>query len=117
MRRDPRVWLTDILQACDLITEFTRLKTFNDYVSDALLRSAVERQLGIVGEAVRSAVRDDPSLATRITGTAAIIAFRNVLTHAYGAVDHATVWGIVERRVPLLRNEVERLLAEFRTPS
>ena len=40
-----------------------------------------------------------------------IIAFRNQLTHAYSAVDHATVWGLLERRVPHLHAEVTRLLA------
>jgi uncharacterized protein with HEPN domain len=32
------------------------------------------------------------------------------LTHAYSAIDHRTVWGVLERRVPLLRSEVEPLL-------
>jgi uncharacterized protein YutE (UPF0331/DUF86 family) len=42
-------------------------------------------------------------LATKITDVPAIIAFRNQLTHAYSAVDHRTVWGLLERRVPQLR--------------
>jgi uncharacterized protein with HEPN domain len=47
-----RKYLFDIVQACDLLTQFTKGKTFTDYSADALLRSAVERQLGLIGEAL-----------------------------------------------------------------
>jgi uncharacterized protein with HEPN domain len=110
MPRDPRAWLADIVTACDLLIEFTSGKTFADYAGDPLLRSGVERQFEIVGEALRVALQHQPLLAANITDARAIIAFRNQLTHAYGAVDHATVWGLLERRVPQLRAEVTRLL-------
>lgn len=111
MPRDPRAWLADIVTACDLLVEFTSGKTFTDYAGDALLRSAVERQFEIVGEALRVTLQHKPELAANITDVRAIIAFRNQLTHAYSAVDHATVWGLLERRVPQLQAEVTRLLA------
>jgi uncharacterized protein with HEPN domain len=111
MPRDPRAWLADIVAACDLLMEFTSGKTFSDYAADPLLRSAVERQFEIVGEALRVTLQHQPELAANITDARAIIAFRNQLTHAYSAVDHATVWGLLERRVPQLRTEVTGLLA------
>lgn len=110
MPRDPRAWLLDIVVACDLLADFTRAKSFDDYAADALLRSAVERQLEIIGEALRVAVQHRPVFATQITDVPAIIAFRNQLTHAYSAIDHRTVWGLLERRIPFLRSEVEALL-------
>ncbi|MEO7272913.1 MAG: DUF86 domain-containing protein [Vicinamibacterales bacterium] len=99
------------MTACDLLVEFTSGKTFTDYAGNALLRSAVERQFEIVGEALRVTLQHQPELAGNITDVRAIIAFRNQLTHAYSAVDHATVWGLLERRVPQLQAEVTRLLA------
>lgn len=110
MPRDPRAWLADIVAACDLLIEFTTGKTFTDYAADSLLRSAVERQFEIVGEALRVALQHRPELAANITDARAIIAFRNQLTHAYSAVDKATVWGLLERRVPQLRADVTRVL-------
>ena len=94
MPRDPRAWLADIVAACDLLIAFTRGKTFTDFEGDPLLRSGVERQFEIVGEALRVALQNRPELAAKITDARAIVAFRNQLTHAYSAVDRATVWGL-----------------------
>ena len=49
MQRDPRTYLFDMRQACDLISEFTAGRTLDQYQTDALLRSAVERQFQILG--------------------------------------------------------------------
>ena len=46
-------YLSDIHTALILIEEFTKSTTdFNDYCLDLKTQSAVERQLGIIGEAV-----------------------------------------------------------------
>ncbi|MEU7479468.1 hypothetical protein AB0A63_26005 [Lentzea sp. NPDC042327] len=42
MRRDPRAYLWDAVRATELLAEFSDGKSFADYVSDAMLRSAVE---------------------------------------------------------------------------
>lgn len=51
MRPDPRAYLWDALRAAELVSDFTDSRTFADYQADAMLRSAVERQFEIVGEA------------------------------------------------------------------
>ncbi|MCR3746282.1 hypothetical protein LX88_000220 [Lentzea californiensis] len=43
MRRDPRAYLWDALRAAELLAEFSRGKSYTDYLADAMLRSAVER--------------------------------------------------------------------------
>lgn len=52
MRPDPRAYLHDVQKAIDLLSEFTAEKTFADYASDSLLRAGVEREFGIIGEAL-----------------------------------------------------------------
>ncbi len=54
--RDVRKYLFDMAEACRLIDEFIAGRSFDDYQADAMLRSAVERQLEIVGEALNQAL-------------------------------------------------------------
>jgi hypothetical protein len=50
MQRDPRVFLWDAREAGQRVMDFVAGRTREDYLADVLLRSAVERQLTIVGE-------------------------------------------------------------------
>ena len=81
-----------------------------------MLRSAVERQFEIIGEALNQALSVDPTLRSQVTGASSIIAFRNRLIHGYATVAHETVWGIVQTRLPLRRQEVAALLSVARGP-
>jgi uncharacterized protein with HEPN domain len=78
-----------------------------------VLRSAVERQFMIVGEAINRIKRDDPMMLDQRTRVGPLVAFRNILVHAYELVDDAKVWQIVEIHLPLLRQEVEELLTPW----
>jgi uncharacterized protein with HEPN domain len=110
MRREIRKYLFDIVQACELLEQFTSGKAFTDYAADPMLRSAVERQFEIIGEALNQAIRLDPSLSGQITRTGRIIAFRNRLIHGYASVADDLVWGVIETSLPLLHREVAALL-------
>jgi uncharacterized protein with HEPN domain len=77
-------------------------KSFNDYASDALLRSAVERQFEIVGEALNNLPKVDAQLASSIPDLRRIVAFRNVLINGYATIDDALVWQVLSTRVPAL---------------
>jgi uncharacterized protein with HEPN domain len=52
MARDSKAYLWDARAAADAIAAFVAGRTFEHYKSDLLLRSAVERQFEIVGEAL-----------------------------------------------------------------
>lgn len=57
MAPDAGKYLWDALQAASRVQRFAGGKTFDDYLADEVLRSAVERQLEIVGEALSSFAR------------------------------------------------------------
>ena len=73
------------------------------------MKSAVERQFEIIGEAL---ARLDPETASRISEYRRIIAFRNILIHGYAQIDERLVWDVLEARLPPLAQEVNSPLGE-----
>jgi uncharacterized protein with HEPN domain len=103
-----RKYLSDILSAIDLIEEFlSGISEFQDYQSDSKTRSAVERQLGIIGEAINK-YRQEGNL--ELPQSQNIVQFRNRLIHAYDSIDDSIVWVIVKNHLPGLKEEVIELL-------
>lgn len=114
MQRDERAYLNDIIEACAAIERALSGVDLATYRADRLVRSAVEREFIIVGEAVAALSRVSPQAFARITHARRIVDFRNQLTHEYPSVDDAVVWLIAEHDVSVLRGECAVLLAAVR---
>lgn len=110
MRPESRKLLQDGLDACDAVLRFVRGLTLDDYLGNELVRSAVERQFEIIGEAMGRLRQADGAVAQRIPDLARVVDFRSVLIHKYAGVDDRIVWGIVEGKLPALRAAIEALL-------
>ena len=105
-----RKYLYDIQEACELLDRFTQGKSLDNYVADALLRSAVERPFEIIGEAIKQMLKLNPDLSASISVHQRIIAFRNRLIQGYADIAHDVVWGILESNLPKLRKEIREIL-------
>lgn len=99
MQPESGAFLWDAHRAAVLIATFVDGKEQADYADDAMLRSAVERQFEIVGEALNRLSRVDPDTASRIEDLPRIVAFRNVLIHGYATIDDAIVWQVATDRI------------------
>src|SRR5688500_5013968 len=104
--------LYDMKHAAARIARFVTGKEFDDYLNDELLRSGVERQFEIIGEAMTRLMKQDRALAESISEFRKIAGFRNALVHGYDTIDDETSWGIVTKKLPILRAELELLLKE-----
>lgn len=110
MRLETMKLLEDIRQASERILGFTYDKSLRDYSADALLRSAVERQFEIIGEALNRLVKTAPDVADQIDHHQRVIAFRNILIHGYDIVEDAVVWEVATDHLPTLYKQVQALL-------
>ena len=105
MTEQGKKYLSDILRAIDLIDQFsTATVTYSDYLTDLKTQSAIERQLSIIGEAVNKFDKLYPDLS--LENARKIVGFRNRLIHAYDAVDPSMIWAIIQKYLPLLKDEV-----------
>ena len=113
MPHDPEKYLYDVRSSCEFLLQFTAGRTVGDYEQDRAFRSAVERELQIIGEAVMQLHGVAPHLAARLSDCQKIIGFRHVLVHGYDSLQPATVWDVVEVKLAVLLREVQSLLAEL----
>ena len=101
-------YLVDIILSIELIDDFfINCPSFIDYKSDLKTKSAVERQLIIIGEVINKIKKTDD---TELSYSKEIINFRNRLVHAYDSIDDTIVWAIKHNHLPKLKTEVEALL-------
>ncbi|MGA2085730.1 MAG: HepT-like ribonuclease domain-containing protein [Terracidiphilus sp.] len=112
MQREAKAYLWDIANSTASIRAFTAGKDLNAYLQDELLRAAVERKFGIVGEALSQLLRNFPLYRNKITLAGDVIAFRNQIVHGYANVRDDIVWEIVQVYLPRLQREVAELLEE-----
>ena len=109
MTEQGKKYLSDILRSIELIEQFTAtVNNYNDYSADLKTQSAVERQLGIVGEAVNKFDKLFPE--STLENARRIVGFRNRLIHSYDAVDSSMIWAIIKRHLDPLKAEVTELI-------
>lgn len=111
MQPESTALLWDVQKAAVRVTSFVEGLTAESYAQDELRRSAVERQMLIIGEALNNLRRSDPATAAQIPDLVRIIGMRNVLAHGYAVVEDAVVWRAATTRIPTLLSVVESLLA------
>jgi uncharacterized protein with HEPN domain len=116
MRRDPRAYQWDAVKAAEAAQRFTLGKTYEAFVEHDLVRSAVERQLEIVGEALAQLAKVDLQTSAKVPDLRRIIAFRNILVHGYAGIDYTAVWRLIQDKLPELVANLKALGAEGAPP-
>jgi uncharacterized protein with HEPN domain len=109
--RDLRNRLQDILDAISQI-EVERRKGKAAFEGSPLIQVWMVHHLMIIGEAVRSI---DPALRQRYPTIPwrQVAGMRNILVHDYFRINEALVWETVDKDVPALKTEIERILSEL----
>ena len=108
MTERAKKYLFDILFSIEAIEEFLKDIDFIKYQDDLKTKSAVERQLGIIGEAVNKFSKENTVF--ELQNSREIVNFRNRIIHAYDSVDDSIVWAIKSNHLPILKTEIEKLL-------
>ena len=113
MKREPLAYLADILESCEAIDSALFGLEVEDSLVSRLVRSSVEREFTIIGEAVLGLSRKAPDVFASITGARRIVNFRNRLTHEYQSVDDELVWGLAKGGLQILRVECQALVSQL----
>jgi len=106
--RDDRERLLDVQEAIERIERYTA-RGQEAFERDELIQTWVIHHLQIIGEAARalspSFLQQHPEVPWP-----QIIGMRNILVHHYFGIDVAVVWSVVERDLPLLKQQMASML-------
>jgi uncharacterized protein with HEPN domain len=104
--------LEDAESACTRIQDFLKEVSLDTFLASQFLRSAVERKLEIIGEALGMAAKDDDSLQEIITDLPRIVGLRNRLIHGYDSVDPELGWDVVKSKIPSLKHQLTLIIGK-----
>jgi uncharacterized protein with HEPN domain len=78
--------------------------SFEDYEKNILVKSAVQWQISVIGEALNNALKMDDTL--NISNARKVVNMRNKLIHGYDDVEDNVVWNVIVKYIPMLTNEI-----------
>ena len=109
MNLEIKKYLFDINESIDSIEKYLgKERDFKRYLSNKMMRRAVEREFEIIGEAMSKIEKIDSKV--QISSKKQIINMRNRVIHGYDKIDDEIIWGTIVKHLPKLKNEVNKLL-------
>ncbi len=113
MKKDDSVYINDILESISKIEEYSAGKNESDFLEDTQLQDSITRRLEIIGEAAKGIPAETRSKSAK-TPWKQIAGMRDVLIHAYAAVNIARIWKVVQDDLPALKKEMMKLKQDMK---
>lgn len=110
--RDKQKYLSDMRDRATFVVEVLGERSQEDLNSDRILRSAIERELSVLGEALYQLHQLDPQLAEKIDNWREIIRFRHVLVHGYSILKMDMIWDVAMDDLTPLIQQLDVLMAD-----
>jgi uncharacterized protein with HEPN domain len=109
--RPEKLYLTDIVEAAEAIERFLMGDSFQEFEQNEMMNSAVLQKLTVIGEAAAHLPKEFTKRFPEVPWVD-IISFRNIAVHEYFAVRWDIVWVAATEEVPVLKEQVEKILQD-----
>jgi uncharacterized protein with HEPN domain len=84
--------------------------TFDQFLENRMAQRAVERDFGIIGEALKQADQNFPGKLHSLSGLSNAARFRDRLAHGYFSIRQEIIWDVVKEELSPLHSAIKKLL-------
>ena len=111
-KREPLLYLQDILTSLSRIKDYTKGLSFEDFSNDWKTIDAIVRNLEIIGEAARNMPEEVLEKYPDIPW-GGMVSMRNKIIHEYFGVDMDILWKTIQEDLEPLKNKIEEMVKEY----
>jgi len=112
MKRDYKLFIKDILECINKIDNFVGEMSFDEFMRDEKTKSAVVRELEVMGEATKNIPKSIREKYKNLPWSQ-IAKTRDKIIHFYFGVDYEVIWEVVKKRLPEIKAVIERIFKEL----
>lgn len=112
MKKDPKIFLSHILESIEEIEKNTRNLTQDEFLTNTTIQDAVIRRLEIIGEAAKNLPRSFRDKYPEIEWRK-IAGLRDVIAHEYFGLSLKLIWKITQKNISELKTKIKQLTEKF----
>lgn len=110
MHKPPETYIQHIQECVLSIFEYTSKMSEEEFIADRKTQDAVIRNLEVMGEASKKLDSLYKSKFPDIPWSL-MAGMRDVLIHDYEGVDVLRVWGTIQKDLPALKSQLEKIIS------
>lgn len=112
MKRDPLLFIDDILESINLINEYLQGVTEEQFHVSIEKQDSIVRRIEIIGEATKN-LPDDFKEKYPETPWKDMAGMRDKIIHQYFGINFMTVWDTAKNMLPPLKVQIEEVLKDY----
>jgi len=109
LKRDYKLFITDIRDCTNRTLDYTRDKSFDEFIENQMLIDAVVRNLEVIGEAAKN-LPDEIRQKYPYIEWRKIAGLRDIVIHGYFGIDYEILWDIIQNKIPDLSVKIHEVL-------
>ncbi len=115
MKKDPKIFLTHILESIEEIEKNTTNLNEVEFFRNTTKQDAIIRRLEIIGEATKNLPKSFKNKHPEIEWRK-VAGLRDVIVHEYFGLSLKLIWKIVQNNIPELKIKITQLVEKSANP-